>query len=197
MKRFNGKVQDAYIQFKSESRCCVCGYQGNPAAICFHHVEAESKSGLIGKFVKDKDYYGLLQEMNKCVIMCSNCHNAYHNSCKQEQVTVEELFVRVDIDKFIQTCYEYNAINYDDTVELDSAKRIDMLQERIEILEKILLTTTCKNESTLDEDAVVEAFKVGRTLSRTTQLIFGQGKRGAYYNDKVVPILIKHGMIHR
>lgn len=57
--------------------CNMCGYKKNKAALCFHHVDSEEKdfsfSGM-KMFTKEK----LLSEIEKCVILCCNCHMEHH-----------------------------------------------------------------------------------------------------------------------
>ena len=61
-----------------EYRCNDCGYNKNTATLCFHHIEPETKSFRISRntiMPVDK----LLNEIQKCKILCANCHMEHHN----------------------------------------------------------------------------------------------------------------------
>ena len=60
-------------------KCIRCGYS-HPEAIDFHHIDASKKSFGIGKSTL---HYPLtsqkhIDELQKCVPLCKNCHAEYH-----------------------------------------------------------------------------------------------------------------------
>lgn len=62
--------------------CCeVCQlkYDGtNGAAFEFHHKDSKDKSFTIGKSLTDKSMEDLIEEVAKCQLLCSNCHQIHH-----------------------------------------------------------------------------------------------------------------------
>lgn len=58
-------------------KCSSCGYNKCQAALEFHHVNPKEK---------DKNYHNfktefnerLKNELNKCILLCANCHKEYH-----------------------------------------------------------------------------------------------------------------------
>lgn len=59
--------------------CVICGYpKENFAAIDFHHIIPNTKSATIGSLITRKDNKRLLDEVEKCICLCSNCHRLYH-----------------------------------------------------------------------------------------------------------------------
>lgn len=57
--------------------CIVCG-ETEPICIDFHHIDSKDKDFTIGKH-RNKSKEILLQEINKCVCLCSNCHRKVHS----------------------------------------------------------------------------------------------------------------------
>lgn len=61
-------------------KCEKCGYDHNLAALEFHHINPEEKEFQIDirKFA-NANLNQLKQELDKCVILCANCHRETHH----------------------------------------------------------------------------------------------------------------------
>lgn len=57
--------------------CVVCG-ESEPCCLDFHHIDSEHKEFTIGS-ANNKTEKKILQEIAKCVVVCSNCHRKIHN----------------------------------------------------------------------------------------------------------------------
>jgi hypothetical protein len=58
-------------------RCQVCGYDKCPRSLCFHHSDADSKRfNFAGSHLRSRK--SLWAELDKCVLLCMNCHNELH-----------------------------------------------------------------------------------------------------------------------
>jgi len=70
---------DFLQSFKLMVGCGKCGYNKSARALDFHHQDPRSKSFNIAQrpFAPMKE---LLAEMNKCVVICRNCHAEEHDS---------------------------------------------------------------------------------------------------------------------
>lgn len=60
------------------SRCLICGYDRNLAALHFHHLKPGFKSFEISDPGK-KTEFEILEELSKCILICANCHAEEHN----------------------------------------------------------------------------------------------------------------------
>ncbi len=60
-------------------KCLHCGWSGDQAAFQFHHVNPEEKTFIIGN-VGNKSWPVLQKELQKCILLCANCHMIQHSS---------------------------------------------------------------------------------------------------------------------
>lgn len=61
------------------SKCNRCGYSKCLDALDFHHVDSSTKSfGLGGARGSIRGWAYLVEEVEKCVLLCSNCHRELH-----------------------------------------------------------------------------------------------------------------------
>jgi predicted HNH restriction endonuclease len=59
--------------------CSVCGYNKNKAALCFHHIDGSTKSfSLCLRNCSNRKESALYAELQKCILLCSNCHMELH-----------------------------------------------------------------------------------------------------------------------
>jgi hypothetical protein len=55
--------------------CVVCGYNKCRTALDLHHIDPSEKENLIGKI---RGIQGMKDEIQKCVVLCKNCHAELH-----------------------------------------------------------------------------------------------------------------------
>lgn len=62
------------------NKCCVCGYNRCLAALEFHHLDPSKKDFSISSaYASPKKWATIVQELEKCVLVCSNCHREIHH----------------------------------------------------------------------------------------------------------------------
>jgi hypothetical protein len=60
--------------------CCQsCGWNGDISAFDFHHIDSDQKDFQIGS-ANNKSWEIVKKELEKCRLLCSNCHRIEHNS---------------------------------------------------------------------------------------------------------------------
>jgi hypothetical protein len=64
------------LDIKKNSGCCKCG-ESNPICLDFHHIDPTIKDMSVANMVAYSDEK-LKLEINKCVIVCKNCHAKIH-----------------------------------------------------------------------------------------------------------------------
>jgi hypothetical protein len=58
-------------------RCSKCGYNRCLASLDFHHTDPVQKDFEIGR-MRGRDFKTLRPELDKCVLLCRNCHGEEH-----------------------------------------------------------------------------------------------------------------------
>ena len=79
------------------NECMICGYKRCKQALESHHVIEEDKSFNISKKGLTCKWETLIQELNKCILLCSNCHREYHYGMIHKTTLSEAL--RKDLPK--------------------------------------------------------------------------------------------------
>ncbi len=59
-------------------RCIFCGYNECIDALKFHHLNSRNKDFGIGKSGYTRRLSKVFKEVDKCVIVCANCHREIH-----------------------------------------------------------------------------------------------------------------------
>lgn len=59
-------------------KCQYCGYDKCFRALEFHHTNPEEKDFGLSKNLT-KNISSLKEEVDKCILLCSNCHAEEHN----------------------------------------------------------------------------------------------------------------------
>lgn len=70
-------VKEQAIQYLG-GKCSNCGYNKCSAALDFHHIDPNEKDKNYDNY-KGSFSNKLKTELDKCVLLCSNCHRELHN----------------------------------------------------------------------------------------------------------------------
>jgi hypothetical protein len=80
-KATNNKTQQIFkkemVDYKG-GECQCCGYNACLHALDFHHINPKTKKFTIGKISKRKITQEIAEELDKCILVCSNCHREIH-----------------------------------------------------------------------------------------------------------------------
>ena len=91
MKERYKQKREAIGELKQELSCAKCGYNEYPTALDFHHLDPSKKDTTVARMTANN--YSLnrtLEEIDKCVCLCANCHRVFHFLEKTEGLTIEE-----------------------------------------------------------------------------------------------------------
>ena len=77
-----------YVQnMKSQLRCIDCG-QWHPATLQFHHLNSQDKVFNISDAARRGTSLDTIkQEMQKCIVLCANCHAIRHYNMRNKRRT--------------------------------------------------------------------------------------------------------------
>jgi hypothetical protein len=115
-KKYNAEyVRNRYIILRRKAldflggKCSVCGYYKCYSALDFHHKEPELKE-FDWKHLQRHSWKTIEEELNKCVLLCSNCHRELHNDCndthyiKAKQYMAERIHGKRTLEEMYKTC---------------------------------------------------------------------------------------------
>ena len=61
-------------------QCSVCGYKKNSSALDFHHINPKEKLFALDlRSLSNRTQLKIDSEIQKCTLMCRNCHSELHN----------------------------------------------------------------------------------------------------------------------
>lgn len=72
------KIKEELINYKG-GKCEICGYNKCIAALEFHHKNPEEKEFGIGQKGYTRSLFKNKQEVDKCILVCANCHRELHS----------------------------------------------------------------------------------------------------------------------
>ena len=75
---------------KTQDKCAKCG-ENRGYVLDYHHIDPQQKKDTIARMTSNN--YGLSKVMNeiqKCICLCSNCHREFHHFEKHKNITIEE-----------------------------------------------------------------------------------------------------------
>lgn len=67
------------IEYKG-GKCCVCGYNRCVSAMTFHHIDPSQKDFGISHKGLSRSWDKVAKELDKCVLVCNNCHAEVHEN---------------------------------------------------------------------------------------------------------------------
>lgn len=78
------KVRDQYRAYKATLSCERCG-ESHPACIEFHHVNGDKGANIsqAATIALGWSWSRVLHEIQKCIVLCSNCHRKEHAALAQ------------------------------------------------------------------------------------------------------------------
>jgi hypothetical protein len=71
------KIRQMAIEYLG-GKCINCGYSRCSAALDFHHLNEEGKHFGLSQDGMTRSWEKTKQELQKCIIVCANCHREIH-----------------------------------------------------------------------------------------------------------------------
>jgi len=83
------KVRQMAINYKG-GRCKLCGYDNCHEALEFHHLEKSGKDFGISDRGYTRSWKKIKEELDKCILLCANCHREVHSGLQLPREIVAE-----------------------------------------------------------------------------------------------------------
>jgi translation elongation factor EF-Ts len=137
------KIIEEYLKDK---KCHLCG-DNNPKHLVFHHTNPGTKENIIANLLNGK-IEKLLEEMNKWVVVCVNCHVKFHyienprkirtKLAKRFEREYKELVGCKICGENFGPCLQYHHINPDEKIniisDIQNIKDVIIEIEKCEVL---------------------------------------------------------------
>ena len=86
-ERYDKMKQDFFLTYKNGKCCSTCGYNEHPEILQFHHTEKKDKDFTIGNLkMHEKISPELKAEIDKCILLCPNCHFLLHFKREKKEI---------------------------------------------------------------------------------------------------------------
>lgn len=79
-KIYNRELK-AYYKKLLGGRCAKCGYSKTQMGLDFHHINRADKEYNLNKLISTNNHPRIVLEMDKCLLLCKNCHSELEASC--------------------------------------------------------------------------------------------------------------------
>lgn len=77
-------------KIKSEKGCAKCG-EKRSYVLDFHHLDPNEKDYNVARITSNSTKIETIKkEIEKCVVLCANCHREFHYLEEKENLTIEE-----------------------------------------------------------------------------------------------------------
>ena len=71
------KIKEMSVEYKG-GECEICGYKKYIGALQFHHLEPDKKDFHISQKGHSRSWDKVKVELDKCMLVCANCHSELH-----------------------------------------------------------------------------------------------------------------------
>lgn len=78
LKKRRVRIKEELVEYKG-GKCEICGYNKCLSALEFHHLDPSKKDFGIASNSSYKNITVLKKEIDKCILVCSNCHREIHS----------------------------------------------------------------------------------------------------------------------
>ena len=79
------KLREMAVEYKG-GKCSLCGYSKCIAALEFHHIDSSKKDFGLSEDGLTRSWVRIQSELDKCLLVCSNCHREIHERITQPLV---------------------------------------------------------------------------------------------------------------
>lgn len=79
-QKLRGLQRKIHLISEFGSKCEICGYESNLAALTFHHKIPEEKNFKLDmRSLSNRRMDQIKTEIKKCILVCHNCHAEIHH----------------------------------------------------------------------------------------------------------------------
>lgn len=103
VKNHQLNFKQACLEYKQTNSCISCGYNKHTTVLDFHHLDPSQKEFNISKYKKYTNISeDLKQELDKCIVLCSNCHREIHlGFLEYKNNKIEKINITTEIQEWV------------------------------------------------------------------------------------------------
>lgn len=84
IRKHRNELKEWYKKTKAEKHCTMCGGDDHKQ---FHHVWPHKKISSVSRMVHNGESKEIIiEEMEKCIILCRSCHCKEHNKLRKKKM---------------------------------------------------------------------------------------------------------------
>ena len=83
------QIRQMALEYKG-GKCSICAYNRCIKALEFHHLESDKKDFGISSKGYTRSWQRVKEELDKCILLCANCHREAHEGITQLLQVIEE-----------------------------------------------------------------------------------------------------------
>lgn len=80
--------QEIKLQYGCQNKLCQCRHELIAAELDFHHLDMNEKENTIGRVLRAGGLSCLVEEINKCTVLCAHCHRRIHHDPKLVEINL-------------------------------------------------------------------------------------------------------------
>ena len=96
------KTKELLVEYKG-GKCEICGYNKCISALEFHHIDPGTKDFGIGEKGYTRSLEKNKNEVDKCILVCANCHREIHDGLIDIREYGAAVAQRTDTELFTET----------------------------------------------------------------------------------------------
>ncbi|MCA9374598.1 hypothetical protein KC725_05565 [Candidatus Peregrinibacteria bacterium] len=79
-QKLRGLKRKLKLVLMAGGECSKCGYAKNLSGLSFHHLDAPEKDFKLDmRSLSNRTIEKVMNEFEKCILLCHNCHSEVHN----------------------------------------------------------------------------------------------------------------------
>ena len=102
------------VEYKGNS-CINCGYNKCLAALEFHHIDPTQKDFALSNDGHTRSWEEIKNELDKCILVCANCHREIHNSTINKEKVIERIPTK--LEKICSICNVHFIVGATDSTQ--------------------------------------------------------------------------------
>lgn len=90
MKQKYQEKKNIIQELKSKCACAKCG-DTRGYVLDYHHLDPKQKNNTVARLTSNNSNLDkTFEEIEKCIVLCANCHREFHYFEKQKNITIQD-----------------------------------------------------------------------------------------------------------